>query len=114
MLASPSLVYVNACALIPDDAAAVEDWEGYYYSIRQRYFIGVTAWVLLVALGATVVLQIPWSHPARISQAAYLLLGIVGTASSSKRIHAAIAVVSLLLAGTVIFTLVSQPGPLAP
>ena len=42
-LAYPGLVYFTACALIPEQASAVDSWRSYYYSARRRFFIGIAA-----------------------------------------------------------------------
>ena len=36
-LAGPCLVYAAACALVPEDPAAVADWRAYYYASRKRF-----------------------------------------------------------------------------
>jgi len=59
VLANPGLMYFNACTLIPEHASAINEWRGYYYSVRQRYFIGVTVWVFLVSCAATFILEMP-------------------------------------------------------
>jgi hypothetical protein len=83
VLAGPALVYFNACTLVPENASAIESWQNYYYSVRRRYFIGLLCWVAVVAASTTLVLSMPWTHPARLSQAAYLIMSIVGAVSTS-------------------------------
>lgn len=112
VLASPSLLYVNSCALIPQDPSLVESWRDYYYSVRRRYFVGAGLWALVVAGVGTLVLNVPWDHPTRAVQASILVAAVVGTISENPRVHAAIAacIVGLVLtAGLIVF----QPGALA-
>ena len=40
-LASPVVVYFNACTLIPEASASVESWRTYYFAARKRYFMGI-------------------------------------------------------------------------
>ena len=112
-LASPGLIYFNACTLIPENPSAVESWRDYYYSVRRRYFIGVSCWILVVATISTVVLQFPFLHPARVPQAVFLALGVVGAVSESHRVHAGIVLLLLALTLFVALTLGFRPGPFA-
>ena len=113
-LSVPGLMYYCACTLIPENASAVADWRSHYYSVRRRYFVGLTVWSVLILSAATIMLEMPWSHPARLGQGGMLLLGFLGSASASERVHSGIAVVLLLLVGGMAFTVLSLPGSLAP
>lgn len=113
VLASTGLVYYNACALIPENPAAVESWHAYYYSVRRRYFIGVTCWSLAVAITQTVVLQLPLVHPARAAQTAVFVLGLAGATSASERVHAIIVFLFLLLFLVLMLTIGLRPGGFA-
>jgi len=113
VLASPGLIYFNACTLIPENPSAVESWRDYYYFVRRRYFIGVSCWILAVATISTVVLQFPFLHPARVPQAALLALGVVGAVSESHRVHAGMVLFLLTLVLLVALTLGFRPGPFA-
>jgi hypothetical protein len=97
VLASPGLVYYNASVLVPENAAAVESWQVYYYSVHRRYFIGIVCWALAVALSATVLLGMPVLHPIRAIQAIIFVMGVAGAVSASERVHATIVVVYFLL-----------------
>ena len=114
VLASPGLIYYNACILIPENPSAVESWHAYYYSARRRYFVGVILWGLALTVISTVVLHIPALHPARIAHAALLLSGALGLASSSHRVHASIALFNLALFLLLGFTVAFRPDVLAP
>lgn len=97
VLASPGLVYYNASVLVPVDAAAVESWRVYYYSVHRRYFVGVACWALVVALGATEIWGMPMLHPFRAIQAVAFVMGVAGAATANERVHATIVVVYFLL-----------------
>lgn len=112
VLASPSLVYVNTCTLIPDEPSTVASWRDYYYEVRRRYFFGMLLWLMVVVAITRLVLEMPWTHPARAVQALLLVLGITGAASASPRVHAALAL-SLVLALLGAALVALQPGSLA-
>ena len=114
VLSSPALIYFNTCTLIPENPPSVESWNTYYYSVRRRFFIGQVVWVLVVAVGTTVMLQLPWAHPARLSQSAFLLIFCVGAVSDSRRIHSGLALCSIAIGLIATFTLALRPGSLAP
>jgi hypothetical protein len=114
VLGSPGLIYFNACTLVPDNPSAIESWRAYYYSIRRRYFLGVLCWALVVTTSATVVLEMPWTHPARLFNGLFIAAGIVGATFSSERVHAGIAL-SIMAFGLIAgFAIGTQPGSLAP
>ena len=113
ILSSPALIYFNACTLIPENPSAVESWNTYYYSVRRRFFIGQLCWVLVVAGGTTVMLQMPWFHLARLSQGVYLLMFVMGAVSDSHRVHSGLVLCSVAIGLIAAFTLALQPGSLA-
>ena len=113
VLASTGLIYYNACALIPENPSAVESWHAYYYSVRRRYFIGVTCWILATIFVSTLVLQVPLVHPLRAAQAAVLILALSGATSASERVHAIIVLLFLLLLLILILTIGFRPGAFA-
>jgi hypothetical protein len=113
-LAIPALLFFNACTLVPENASAVESWRNHYYAVRRRYFIGVGAWALAIIGSATVVLEMPPSHPARLVQIAWFLVGFAGAVFSSERVHAAIVVSTFVIGLGFIFTIAMLPGSLAP
>jgi NADH:ubiquinone oxidoreductase subunit 6 (subunit J) len=111
VLASPGLIYFNACALVPEDPSAVESWHDYYYSNRRRYFIGLCCWILVVATISTVVLKLPLVHPARALQAISLSIAVVGATSANERVHSGLVILSLAVALLIAFTTAFRPGP---
>jgi hypothetical protein len=115
VLGSPGLIYFNVCTLVPDNPSAIESWHAYYYAVRRRYFLGVLCWAVFVTTSATVVLEMPWTHPGRLLQAAWFVAGVVGARFSSVRVHAGIALSIMAFAPlVVIFAIGGQPGSLAP
>ncbi len=114
VLASPGLIYLNACTLIPENPSSVESWRDYFYSIRRRYFVGVSCWILAVVAISTVVLTMPWLHPARGGQAAILVASVSGALSASHRVLAGIAVLLLMISVLINLTFGLQPGSFSP
>lgn len=113
VLVSPGLIYFNACALVPDDPAAVESWRDYYYSNRRRYFVGVICWILAVATISTLVFKIPLVHPARALQAVILSTAIAGATSTNERVHSGLVILFFALTVFVMLTVAFRPGPFA-
>jgi hypothetical protein len=109
-LAYPGLVYFTACALIPEQASAVDSWRSYYYSARRRFFIGIAAIVVVVAFAGTAILGLPWLHPVRIPQLFAMGIALLGAFSPSPRVHACLAVLALLMASVVVPVVFVQPG----
>jgi hypothetical protein len=114
VLASPGLIYYNACTLVPENPSTVESWRDHYYSIRNRYFVGVTCWIVVVAIISTVVLDMPLFHPARGGQVAVLVAGVAGVAFPNHRVQASIAVFVLAVSVVLLFTSGFRPGSFAP
>ena len=110
-LADPCMLYFLACTLVPEAPGSVESWRTYYYSVRKRYFLGLTFWSLSAATSVTVLLGTPVMHPARAVEVAFLSIAIVGVASDSPRVHAGIA--GLNAAVVVVSEAVLLPGGLA-
>ena len=109
VLTSPGLLYYNACTLIPENSSAVESWHDYYYSVRRRYFIGFSCWILAIISISTIVFDLPLLHPARAVQAALLCVGVVGAFSTNSHVHASL-VMFLLALLPIAATLLFRPG----
>lgn len=112
-LASPAILYFNACTLIPEAPASVESWRAYYFSTRKRYFVAVCFWALAVGAASSVILRMPLTHPARALQGVAFALGVLGAASANPRVHAAIAACLLGLSLLAMFVVASRPGAFA-
>jgi hypothetical protein len=113
VLIAPGLVYFLAATLIPADPAGVSSWREFYYAVRRRYFLAIACWAVAVATTTTIVLEMPWSHPFRLVQLAFVIFGLVGASFSRPRVHAGLALISLALPAIAVLTVVSRPGSLA-
>lgn len=114
VLVSPGLIYYNACTLIPENPSLVESWYDYYYAVRRRYFVGVICWIIAVATTSTIVLKMPFLHPARIIQASLLAAALLGARSSSQRVHGSLVLILLVLLVLTALTFAFQPGAFTP
>ena len=114
VLASPSLIYFNACTLVPENPSSVESWRAYFYSVRRRYFTGVGCWALATVAISTIALKMPLLHPGRVFQVAVLLIGVAGMLSASHRVQACIALFALVVSVFVAFTLGLTPALVVP
>jgi len=112
-LGSPSALYFLAALLVPNDPASVSSWRDYYFSMRRRLFIGLACWGVVSALTPTIVLGMPVLHPARSGQVVTVVLAIVGLSSENPRVHAGLAVFTLLAVVAFGITVLVQPGGLS-
>lgn len=112
-LVGPGLVYFLAAALVPADPAGVDSWREYYFAVRRRYFLAIICWTVTVAAMTTVLVQMSWSHPFRLVQLVFLAVGVVGATCASPRVHAALAITSLMIPAIAALTAMLGPGFLA-
>jgi len=113
-LAGPGLIYAGTCALVPEDPATVSSWRDHYFSIRVGYFSCILGWAVVVALGASALLNMPWSHPARGLQGFAFVAAAAGILSERERVHVVLAALFLAAIAIGAITVISQPGALAP
>jgi len=111
-LASPAVVYFIACSLVPENPSAVTSWRNHYYSARRSFFLGLSVWALVLAGATTLVIGLPWFHPARAGQAVLLLIGALGIFFTSPRVHAALAVGVVVAIAVIASTVYLQPASL--
>jgi hypothetical protein len=96
-LTSPAVIYYNACVLVPENPSEVQSWRDYYFSVRRRYFIGMTSWMVIVAILSVVVLSVPLFHPVRTFNVLMLVGSVSGLLSENPRVHGALAVFSFAI-----------------
>jgi len=112
-LAIPGSFYFSVVMLVPENPESVESWQKHYYDVRVRFYSGLVLWGLAAAVSASLNLSMPLGHPARLFQAVIVGVGLIGTASSSPRVHAGIPL-GIGLAGLLVaLTIGAQPGWLA-
>ena len=114
VLASPGLVYYNACTLVPENPSSIASWRDYFQSVRMRYFVGVTCWGLALVAISTVALRMPLLHPGRGIQAVTVIVGITGALSANHRVQAGIVLLLISVSIFVSFTLGLRPGSFTP
>jgi hypothetical protein len=111
-LASPGLLYFLACTLVPNVPEGVVSWRDHFFAARRRFYLGLAAWISVVAINNTISLGVPLTHPARALQAALFTIAMVGAVSEEPRVHAGLAIGSILLLLTMGIVVLS-PGALA-
>jgi len=112
-LVGPGLVYFLAATLVPADPTGVDSWQEFYFSVRRRYFLAIIFWAVAIATTTTILVHMPWSHPFRLVQLGFLAFGIIGATFASPRVHAGLALVSLILPAVAALTVLLPPGSLA-
>lgn len=103
----PGVLYFCATVLIPEEPDEVEDWDGYYRTVRRSYYLGIAVWGVSAAASATVNLDMGWVHPARLVHLTALSVGLLGGFSRSERVHTGLVV--LMLGICVLVTLRQVP-----
>jgi hypothetical protein len=112
VLTHPVLALLMASTLIPESPDNVESWRDFYYSIRSKYF---SAWIVLsflLAISGTFLIDMPFTHPARLAELSLVAFGVVGVLSSNPRVHGAMAICAI---GVVVFVssvVMFEPGSL--
>jgi hypothetical protein len=112
-LVGPGLVYFLAATLVPADPTKVASWRDFYFGVRRRYFLAIILWAVAVATTTTILVKMPLLHPFRLVQLGFLAFGVVGATFASPRVHAGLALVSLVLPAIAALTVLLRPGSLA-
>jgi len=113
VLALPTSVFIVASILSPDEPARVESWREYYYAVRVRLFVGGVLFASVAVLISTLVLEMPIIHPFRLFQAGFLAVCATGAISDRPRVHANLAILTMLSFGLAIVRLFAAPGSLS-
>jgi len=112
ILSVPVLALLMASTLIPGSPDNVESWRDFYYSVRLTYF---SAWIVLsflLAINSTVLIDMPFTHPARLAELILAAFGVVGVSSSNPRVHGAMAICMIGFAAFVSSMVLLDPGSL--
>jgi hypothetical protein len=111
-LASPAVIYYNASVLVPENPSEVQSWRDYYFSIRRRYFIGLTFWMGIVAMLSVAVLSVPIFHPLRGFNVLILVASVSGLLSENPRVHGTLAVSFLAILAFLMTVFALRPDSL--
>ncbi|MCP5186058.1 MAG: hypothetical protein H6993_18975 [Pseudomonadales bacterium] len=106
-------VYFLATTLVPENAREVESWRDYYESVRVRYFSGLIVCGLMTALVVTLMVAMPVVHPARLTHAWLVIVGVIGVSTPNPRVHAGLAISGLRAFPIVAATVFLRAGSLA-
>jgi hypothetical protein len=113
VLLVPSLLFLQSTALVTTAPASVTSWRTHFFGIRRWFFLMDVALMLHTIVSASVIRGLPLLHPLRAVQGAALTLSILGAASASPRLHAALAPLALVLQSLGLGTLFFSPRGLA-
>jgi hypothetical protein len=106
-------VYFLAATIVPDSPSAVESWKTFYDSVRPRFFVG---WICLAAITGTIevaVLNMPLLDPGRMPALCGLAIGLVGSISTSSKVHVGLVLIISLFMIVSIFGTLFEPGSVA-
>jgi hypothetical protein len=112
VLALPTSVFIVASILSPDEPSSVESWREYFFAIRVRLFVGGVLFSTVAVLISTFVLEMQILHPLRLYQAAFLGVCVAGAVSDRPRVHAGLAILTMLSFGFAVVRLFAAPGSL--
>jgi hypothetical protein len=96
MLIAPALLFLQATALATTNPSGIGSWREHFFQIRRWFFSVDIILILHSVVTASLLREIPLLHPFRALQAAGLTISILGAASASPRLHAAIAPMALV------------------
>ncbi len=113
ILVVPALIFLQAVALVPESPGTVQSWREHFFAARKRFFVALAALLLLTAVDAWLLLDLPILHPVRIVQALGLGLALSGAVSTHKGWHQVLPVIFLSLLSIAALTLFLQPGSMA-
>jgi hypothetical protein len=111
-LLTPTIQYFLAAILVPGEPDEVSSWRDHYFSVRRRFFVGLCVLGLAGSLSNTVLVSMPLQHPARLGQVGILAIGVAGLISSNPRVHAVLAVTSLIAVVAFGIVVLAQPASL--
>jgi hypothetical protein len=112
-LTVPVLALLMASTLIPGSPDDVESWRGFYYSVRLKYFSAYIVLSFLLMISGTFLLDMPFTHPARLAELSLAAFGVVGALSKNPRVHGAIAICVIVLMAFGSSVILFEPGSLA-
>ena len=95
LLLVPSLLFLQATALVTTNPSAVDSWRDHFFGIRSWFFSVDVVLILHSVTTASLLRDVPLLHPLRALQAVGLTISILGAASASPRLHATIAPAAL-------------------
>src|SRR5581483_12196554 len=95
ILLVPSLLFLQATALVTNNPSDVHSWREHFFGIRSWFFWADVVLILHSVITASLLRGIPLLHPFRALQVVGLTISLLGAASASPRLHATIAPVAL-------------------
>ncbi len=108
----PSMMYLLAAALVPEQPGRTRSWEAHFYAARRRFFSALGGFFIVLFGITTFVIELPLLHPVRGAQGFALSLALMGAFSANRRVHTMLPglfALMLLVAGTFFFL---QPNSL--
>ena len=109
----PGTLYFMCVTMVPENPGNIMSWYDYYYSVRVRYYAGMCLFALAIVVSTTVLLNMPWDHPARIAHLLFFIIGVVGVSTANPRVHEGIAIVLLVAMIFLAVNIIFQPGSLS-
>ena len=112
VLGPPGSIYLMGAALVPESPMNVHSWENHFFFARRRFFLPLAAFFVTISTASYVLLDVPWTNPARPVQGIACALAVVGALSPSRRLHRILPLVFWLMMVGISATLFVEPGSL--
>jgi len=97
ILVAPSLLFLQATALVTSNPSAVASWRTHFYGIRSWFFSVDAVLILHSVVTSSLLRGLPLLHPLRGLQALGLTISVLGAMSANPRLQATIAPAALAL-----------------
>ena len=110
VLANPGLLFVASHALSTPASASNASWEDHYYSARFSFFAPFGAILLIAILRDGFILDRSFETTQHIPEFILLLICAVAARSQSRRTHAVLALVSLVIIVAGMASIWNEPG----
>lgn len=96
VLLFPGTLYLQSTALVTTTPSEIVSWRDHFYRIRRWFFSINIALILHVVISTRFLVGLPLLDRSRLPLLIVFVLNLVGIASANPRLHAAIAIVTLL------------------
>ncbi|MEZ4334471.1 MAG: hypothetical protein R3F35_22175 [Myxococcota bacterium] len=112
-IAGPVSLYAGTCTLVPRAPESIASIERHSLAVRRRFYLWLAVWAVLIGLTATVLVDLPFDHPARAIEIVTFAAGVIGASTDRDRVHVGLVVFLLVFATVALLTLGARPAALS-
>lgn len=111
-VSGPVALYVGSCTLVPRAPESIVSQSEHSRAVRRRFYLCLALWTIAIATTATVLVGMPFNHPARGAELFIFALGAIGASTDDDRIHAGLIVAAIAFAAIALTTIGARPASL--